>query len=76
MRCWNRGGNSCSRCDFEYLPVPNIKRAYPRENECVKSSESNARLPATDSCKACVEKQLNVKKEEKVATRAHSFCSI
>ena len=66
MRCWNRGVNSCSRCDFEYRPVPNLRHAHRRDNESVKSSESSARLSVTSSRKPYDDKQMDIKKEEKV----------
>lgn len=65
VKCWNRGENSCSRCDFEYLPVPNSRHTYKRENESVKS-ESNAKLSMSGSCKPYDAKQMDIKKEEKV----------
>lgn len=66
MKRWNRGENSCSRCDFEYLPVPNLKRAYHKENDSVKSCESNVKLSVPVSRKPCDDKLMDVKKEEKV----------
>jgi len=58
--------NSCSRCDFEYLPIPNSGRTYRRENESVKSCESKAKLSITGSRRPYDDKQMDVKKEEKV----------
>jgi len=72
MKCWNRGENSCSRCDFEYVPVPNSRRAYHRENQSVKPCERNAKLPVTGLRKPCDEKQMDVKKEEKVQIAPHT----
>jgi len=65
VKCWNRGENSCSRCDFEYVPIPNSRHAYRRENKSVKSSESNAKLAAGLS-KLYDDRQMDIKKEEKV----------
>jgi len=59
VKCWNRGENSCSRCDFEYMPVPNSSHSYPRDSESVKSC-------VTGSCKPPNDKQMDIKKEEKV----------
>ena len=66
VKRWNRGENSCSRCDFEYLPIPNSRRACKRENESVKSSDGNTKLSVTGACKPCDDKQMTIKKEEKV----------
>jgi len=65
VKCWNRAENSCSRCDFEYLPVPSSRHAYHRDNKSAKSSESNAKL-AAGLCKPCDDRQMDIKKEEKV----------
>jgi len=65
VKCWNRGENSCSRCDLEYMPVPNSRHACRRENKSVKASESNAKL-AAGLCKPCDDRQMDIKKEEKV----------
>jgi len=67
VRCWNRGENSCSRCDFEYVPVPNSRCACKREIESVKSCESNAKPSLTGSRKLPYDdKHMDVKKEERV----------
>jgi len=77
VKCWNRGENSCSRCDFEYLPNPNSRHGYLRENESMKSSDNNAKL-VTGSCKPYDDKMMDIKKEEKVqvATDACFFCCV
>lgn len=78
VKCWNRQENSCSRCDFEYLPVSNLKRPHQRENEMGKSPESKSKFSVSGSCKPYGEKQMDIKKEEKVKIAAHScvLCSI
>jgi len=67
MKCWNRGENSCSRCDFEYVPVPSSRCMCKRENEPVKSCDSNTKLSLTGARKPYdIDKHVDVKKEEKV----------
>lgn len=70
VKRWNRGENSCARCDFEYLPVPNSRHAYHRENKPVKSSVSDAKL-AAGLCKPYDDRLMDVKKEEKVRLATH-----
>jgi hypothetical protein len=42
MKRWHRGYNSCSRCDFEFLPPPNSSLVRRREERAAAAASSHS----------------------------------
>ncbi len=59
-RMWNRGeGNSCSRTDMVFKPVPNSKLARKREERLRKASEREVEMRNADHAKRAAQEMAN-----------------
>lgn len=60
-RLWNRGeGNSCSRTDMAFKPVPDSKLALKREERMRKASEREAEALKAEQAKRTAQEMANL----------------
>ena len=77
VKRWYRGSNTCSRCDFEFMPLAGSRLALKRSEHSVKSTHGprGTTRPASATVKSSDDKRtVNVKKEEKVFYHSFTVC--
>lgn len=68
IKHWNRGWNSCSRCDFEFNPLPDSKLAKKREAQRLRRRSSSNSMNTSLSSSIKDERDM-LKEEDRTAKK-------